>query len=227
MENWPEGTAKSLGEQVFHQLQEEILSGQRKQGESLVEMKLCQQLGVSRTPVREAILLLEQHGLADILPNRSARVRAISLQDMEDIYTIRQYIEGLACRWACLRMTDEELSQLREDVEMQEFYQNKKAVDKMNAQDAAFHHRIFVSGRSRQLQTILTELHHNLHRFRRRSFSSPERAEQAVAEHYSILEAMEQRDADLAEQRMAFHIKQAHDFILTHYVEGDAEGSTE
>ena len=118
-------TTKSLEEQVYRNLEEDILSGYYSRGESLTEMTLCKKLGVSRTPVRSALHRLYEEGLVEISPNRGAVVIGVAKEDLTDAYKIRMRLEGLASAMATERMTDEEKNELKETLELSEFYLTK------------------------------------------------------------------------------------------------------
>ncbi len=204
----------SLSEQVFNALSDDILAGRRKAGESLTELKLCQQFGVSRTPVREALRMLEQKGLCELIPNRGALVQSITADDLWDIYTIREATESLASRWAAERATDAELANLREMVDLQEFYFQKNAPGRINDLDSRFHQAIYECCGSRPLQHMLTDLHHQITLYRRRSFNTEERAVTAIREHRLILEALENRDPEKAAFYTQEHIRNAKEYLF-------------
>ncbi len=204
----------SLSEQVFETLEAEILNGKRAPGESLIELKISAELGVSRTPVREALRMLEQKGLVEAIPNKGAVVLGISRKDLADVYEIRTYVEGLAARWAAEHCTEADLQELQEMVALQRFYCQRGSDNRMNDLDSQFHEKIYAISNSRPLRHVLSELHHMISRFRRRAFASPERSVRAIEEHQRILEAMEARDSARAEALMAEHVKNARDYIL-------------
>ncbi len=206
--------ANSLSTRVFEELEEGILSGQIPSGENLIELKLSSEMGVSRTPVREAIRMLEQKGLVQIIPNKGAVVLGISVKDLQDIYTIRMYIEGLASRWAAEKITDEQLQELTEIVDLQEFYNIKQANGKLNDLDSRFHGKIYEFSGSRTLQHMLCDLHHMIQQYRKLSFSSLGRAEKAVQEHREILDAIARHDGDEAERLTIQHIANAKENLL-------------
>ncbi len=204
----------SLRSQVFRELEEAILSGTLKPGDTMAEMKLSAQLGVSRTPVREAIGQLELEGLVRSMPNRGAVVVGVSQQDMKDIYTIRTHIEGLAARWAAEKIEPEELRELRDIVDLQEFYLKKGDVLQVWQLDSRFHELIHNDCRSNPLRHMLTSFHHYIARARRLAVENPQRAERSVAEHRAILDAIAERDPDQAENAMTQHIKNAQESFL-------------
>ena len=205
----------SLSFQVFNELEKQIINGSLVPGSSLTENKLCEQFSVSRTPIREALRMLEQKGLVQITPNKGAVVLGISEKDLTDIYTIRTYIEGLASRWAAENITEEQVAKLREVVELQEFYQSKHCSEQINDLDTRFHEIIYEYSNSRTLQHTLSNLHHMIEHYRQRSFSAEGRAPKAIEEHRAILNALAAHDADLAEKLTVEHIGNAKANLLS------------
>lgn len=198
----------SLRGRVFHRIREDILSGKYTENEELKEATIGAEFGVSRTPVREALRQLELEGLVKIIPNKGAYVTGISDKDTRDIYIIRSYLEGLAARWACERMSEEEIDGLEEIVYLSEFHAKKKHYDQLVELDNKFHESIYRASGSKILEHELTTFHHYLERIRKQSLQKEERALQSNEEHLSILEAMRKRDADLAEKLAHEHIIQ-------------------
>ncbi len=199
----------SLRGRVFTQLQNDILNGKYRQGDSLIETRLSEELGVSRTPIREAIRQLELEGLVQSIPNKGAIVTGISAKDVEDIYTIRMMIEGLAARWAAENITEEELNELKETIELEEFYTLKNDTEHLIKFDSKFHEAIFKASKSRPLMHMLSNFHHYLQKPRNISISSPGRAQKALDEHKAILKAIMERDPDMAEKLTTEHVKNA------------------
>lgn len=204
----------SLSEQVFQVLEADIIAGRLAPGEALTELKLCQQFGVSRTPVRDALRMLEQKSLVSISPNRGTVVLGISERDLLDIYIIREYVEGLAARWAAEKADARQLNDLRETVELQEFYLTKNSAERMSDMDSRFHRALYELSGSRPLGHILTDLHRQITRYRVMSFNAPERAPLVVAEHKKILQAIEARDGDAAAAYMSEHISAARQYLM-------------
>jgi DNA-binding GntR family transcriptional regulator len=202
-------TAQSLRGKVFEIIERDILNGVYKPGESLTESKLSDQLGVSRTPVREALTQLDFKGLVRFVPNKSAVVTGISEQDIRDIYTIRILIEGLAARWAAEHITDIELQELREAFELEEFYTAKKDLAHLIKLDSQFHKVLFKASKSRPLMHILSTFHHYVQQARGHSLEIPGRAQKALAEHKAILQAISEHNGAKAEQLTVRHIRQA------------------
>lgn len=205
---------KSLGESVFLRLEEEILNGTLKVGDSLTEISLSQRLGVSRTPLRSAIHTLAEEGLVEIIPNKGAVVVGVSTDDLIDIYNIRMRLEGTAASLAAARIERESLSRLRESQELSEFYLTKKDYDHIKELDSEFHSIIYRASGSRHLCKILTELHRNIRSYRRLSLSVHDRLEASIKEHGDILSAIECRNSEEAERLTCSHIGAARDNLL-------------
>ncbi len=199
----------SLRAQVFSEIEEAILDGVLKAGDSLNECRLSAELGVSRTPVREALRQLELEGLVKTIPNKGAIVIGISEKDIEDIYNIRMAIESLAARWAASNITDNDLEELANVVELQEFYVEKNDAIKVWQLDTKFHEIIFSSCGSRILMHTLSDFHHYIQKARELSFKTSGRQSLAVAEHRKILEALQKHDGDSAAKLAEKHIELA------------------
>ncbi len=201
--------SSSLRGKVFTQLENDILNGKYQPDDCLIETKLSEELGVSRTPVREAIRQLELEGLVQAIPNKGAVVKGISTKDIEDIYTIRMIIEGLAARWAAEKITDEELGELKEALEFEEFYTQKNDPEHILQFDSRFHEIIFKASKSRPLMHMLSTFHHYVQRARSESISSPGRGEIIMQEHKAIFQAISEGDAEMAEKLTTEHVKNA------------------
>ena len=204
----------SLRIRVFNALENAILDGEYAEGDSLNEIKLSQELGVSRTPVREALMQLELEGLVENIPNKGAVVVGISEKDIEDIYAIRIRIEGLASRLSAEKINEDELKALEKIVDLQEFYLTKNDVEQIWRLDSDFHKIIYDSSRSRPLRSTLSSFHNYIKRARDISVKVEGRAETSVAEHRAILEAIRSGNGALAEQLTAEHIANAKENLL-------------
>ncbi len=205
---------KSLEERVYLTLEDEILSGQLKRGEMLTETALSQRLGVSRTPLRGALHRLCEEGLVDISPNRGAVVVGVGREDLIEIYKIRMRLEGLASAEAAKRISQSDLAQLRNLVEVSEFFVSKRNADSLKELDSEFHKIIYRASDSRLLCKTLSELHRKIHIYRKRSLAVGERLERSVAEHREILSAIERGDAEAADRLTSAHIEAALENLL-------------
>lgn len=204
----------SLTEHVFKILENEILNENLKAGDCLPEIKLSSELGVSRTPVREAIRKLELEGIVRTIPNKGSVVVGISQKDIEDIYTIRMYIEGLAATWCAENISEEEITNLRNVVELEEFYVKQGEIMQAWQLDSRFHEIIFKASKSHVLSQTLSNFHHYIQKSRELSFEKPGRAIPSVREHRAILEAIKKRDGELAGKLTFEHIKNAKENLL-------------
>jgi DNA-binding GntR family transcriptional regulator len=199
----------SLRGKVFNQLRTNILNGTYKPGDSLIELRLSEELGVSRTPIREALRQLELEGLVQAIPNKGAVVKGITEQDVEDIFTIRTMIEGLAARWAAEKITPEEITELKEALEFEEFYTVKNDTDHLMRYDSRFHEIIFRASKSRPLMHMLSTFHDYIQSARVFSFKIPGRPQKSLSEHRAIFEAISNKDAATAEALTIQHIRNA------------------
>jgi len=203
----------SMADIVFERIEDAILSGEFAAGDVVSELKLCKMLDVSRTPVREALTRLRQEGLVKE-SGKGAIVVGVSKDDLFDIYDVRMRIEGLAVAKCASVITEEQLKELEETLELQEFYTAKNQPDSIKKLDSQFHEQIYSYCQSRTLETLLSELHRKVKRYRKTSVSNPERAVLAVKEHREIFEAIAAHNAALAEELVEKHIRNAKDSIL-------------
>ena len=149
----------SLRGRVFHRLREDILSGKYQENEELREVTIGEELGVSRTPVREAFRQLELEGLIQIIPNKGAYVVGITDEDVRDIYIIRSRLEGLAARWATLPIAGEQLEELEENVYLAKFHAQKGHLEQMFDLDNRFHEIIYEACASKMLEHQLKDFY--------------------------------------------------------------------
>ena len=198
----------SLSDQVFEHLETDILSGKYERGAIITEMQLCAELGVSRTPVREALRRLFQEHLIEDTP-KGTMVLGITPKDFKDMSEIRLRIEELAVRGFVENATPDSLKELNEAVDFQEFYLTRGDVDHLKALDGTFHDIIYSHCGSMILRDTLMPLHKKIQQYRRASLQQPERAANSVKEHRAILEAIQAKDADLAVTLMNKHIHNA------------------
>ncbi len=199
----------SLEEKAYMALEEEILTGALKKGESLTEVALSKRLGMSRTPIRSALHRLSEDGLVDMATNRGAQVKGVDKGDLVDIYKVRMRLEGLASASAAENISLEELDNLRESVELSEFYLKRRDTEHIKELDTAFHQVIYRASGNGQLEKILTELHRKIKNYRKLSLSVAGRLEASIEEHREILSAIEARNASLADELTSRHIERA------------------
>ena len=198
----------SLSDQVFEHLESNILSGKYQRGQIITELQLCSELGVSRTPIREALRRLFQEHLIEDTP-RGTMVLGITPKDFKDMSEIRLRIEELAVRGFIKHAGADSLKALNEAVDFQEFYLERGDIDQLKALDGRFHEIIYSGCGSMILRDTLSPLHKKIQQYRRNALRTPERAALSVREHREILRAIQARDADLAAERMLSHIQNA------------------
>ena len=206
----------SLADQVFDKLENDIIQGIYKRGELLTELKLVEQLGVSRTPIREALRRLEQERLIEDT-GKGSRVLGITEEDLQDIMDIRERIEGLAAYYAAKNINPEGLKELPHIVDLQEFYFSKRDKEHLRQVDDAFHDLICaLSGRSVIADTLIP-LMRKTRRYRRISIDDWERTTNTMHEHRQMFEAIASGNAELAEELATAHIVKAR----RHMIEGE------
>lgn len=201
----------SLRGRVFQKLRQDILTGVYKEQDELREITIGEELGVSRTPVREALRQLELEGLVTIVPNKGAYVTGITAKDVHDIYKIRSMLEGLCARWATEHITAEQLDELEEIILLSEFHLKKKSGEKaqqVSALDGKFHKVLYEASQSRILEHVLSDFHKYVQMARMLSVGAKHRAEKSIEEHREILEAIKNKDAGRAEMLANQHIMQ-------------------
>lgn len=196
----------SLSGKVFHKLQEDILSGKYANDEELKEKTIGDELGVSRTPVREALRQLELQGLVTITPNKGAHVVGLSKQDLNDIYEIRSVLEGLCAKWAAAKATDEQIEELEEIVYLTKFHVAKGHSEQVFELDNKFHEKLYEASGSKILGNVLSDYHHYVQRVRRTTLKSKERSEKSNEEHRMIAEAIREHDSEKAQLLANQHI---------------------
>ena len=202
----------SLADQVFEHIERDILSGKYERGEIITESKLSTELGVSRTPIREALRRLEQEHLIEE-SGKGSIVIGISEKDLEDIFLIRKQLECLAASMAAKNHTDEQLAELKETLELQEFYVTKADTEHVKYMDNKFHRILYKLTGSTVFYDTLVPLHRKIQKYRRASLQSKSRAKESVLEHRKVYEAIASRDEDLAAKTVLEHIENAYNHI--------------
>ena len=203
---------QTLSDQVFNELKEAIIKSDLAQGSKITEDEIAKQYGISRGPLREAIRRLEGLRLLVRKPHAGTRVVTLTHSMMEEIYTVREALEGMSARLAATRMSDEEVDELHQLLEKHESTidqsQGKEYFQREG--DLDFHFRIAQASNNQWLIDLLSsELYQLLRMCRHRSSQTPERPLRALQEHKQITEAIAQRDPELAELLMRRHISGA------------------
>lgn len=198
----------SLADQIFERLENDIIQGVYPRGEILTELRLAEELGVSRTPIREALRRLEQERLIESAGKGSV-VLGITETDLLDIMTIRERVEGVAAYYAAQNITPEGTKELSDIVDLQEFYFARKDAAHLHQVDDRFHDAICqLSNRNVLIDTLLPLLR-KTRRYRKLSLENWDRTSNTKQEHYAIYQAIVSGNAPLAEELTAKHISNA------------------
>lgn len=205
---------KPLRDVVFENLRTAILEGNLKAGQRLMEVQLAEQLGVSRTPIREAIRKLELEGLVVMLPRKGAYVANMSFKDLIDVLEIRATLEGLAASLAAERRNDEDVIKLEKVAKEFEEGVRNADVEVVLKKDVEFHENIFLMANNKKLYHLITSLWEQVHRFRVMYVSNNEASLSLVDEHKRILDAIKNGDCELAKKYATEHIELAEQFFM-------------
>ena len=203
----------SLADQVFEHLETDILSGKYARGEILTESKLSAELGVSRTPIREALRRLEQEHIIEE-SGKGSIVIGITENDLIDIFLIREKLECMAASLAAERCTEEQLAELKETLEFQEFYLSKQDAEHIKLMDNKFHRTLYRLTGSMTFYDTLVPLHKMIQKYRRASVESKSRANASVLEHRKIFEAIAEKNSELAAKYAKEHVENAYNHIM-------------
>lgn len=205
---------RPLRELVLTSLREAIFNGTLKPRERLMEVQLAQELGVSRTPVREALRKLEQEGFINIIPRKGAYVAELSLKDIEDVFEIRIALEGLAASLCAERITGEELRELERLLLAKEIYIQHQDLQQVVVVDGDFHATLYQGSHNARLKNILENLRDQIQRYRTTSLSFPGRMDISLKEHRQILQAITKGDGVKASLLLQEHLQNTKKTLL-------------
>ena len=205
---------RPLRELVYEELRNLILSGEIKPGTRMMEIELADSMGVSRTPIREAIRKLEKEGLVTIEPRKGAYVSTISMNDIVNILQIRGTLEGLAATLAATRIKEIELMKLKEASQAFDRAVEEGNTKEMISNDTLFHHIIVEASGNDLLIKMVTDLQEIVLRFRYLYYKDFKRAEKMPPEHANILRAIETGSGETARSAAEFHINSLRDMII-------------
>lgn len=204
----------SLRGRVFHKLREDILSGKYEEQEELKEVAIGEEMGVSRTPVREAFRQLELEGLIQIIPNKGAYVTGITEKDVKDIYMIRSLLEGLCARWATQHITEQQMEEMEENIYLAKFHAQKGHLEQLAELDNRFHDILYEACNSKILEHQLKDFHQYVLRVRKKTLSNINRGPKSNEEHEQILRAIQEGNAERAEQLANQHMINAYNNMV-------------
>lgn len=203
-----------LRDVVFNTLRKAILKGELKPGERLMEIALAERLGVSRTPVREAMRKLELEGLVVMIPRRGAQVANITEKDLNDVLEVRIALENLSIENACARMSEEQLAELKKAGRYFEETIKEGNLVKLAEADVAFHEVIYKASDNRRLNQVLNNLREQIYRYRVEYLKEEETRNVLVKEHEEIYEAIKNRDVKKAQEISFRHIENQREAII-------------
>lgn len=196
-----------LRDVVFHTLREAILKGELRPGERLMELQLAAKLGVSRTPIREAIRMLEQEGLAVTVPRKGAEVARMTEKDMEDVLQIREVLDELAVKLACDNITRKEIRELESKTVQFENSIRSGDIKSIALADVDFHDVIYRAAGNKKLVTMLDNLREQIFRYRVEYLKDEKAYPTLIREHREILQALDRHDKDQVVKTMKAHVE--------------------
>ena len=195
-----------LRDVVFHTLREAILKGELKPGERLMELQLASKLGVSRTPIREAIRMLELEGLAVTMPRKGAEVAKMTEKDMEDVLQIRRALDELAVGLACDNMNEEKLEQLYKALVRFEESTKSGDVKQIAQTDVEFHDVIYQAADNPKLVNMLNNLREQMYRYRVEYLKNHKVYPRLIEEHEKIYEGLRRKDKETVVEIVGYHV---------------------
>ena len=212
-----------LSQKVYRVLKTEIVKGFLEPGTKLFEDKIATQMGVSRTPVREAIQKLAAEGLIKIAPNQTLIVTEISLEDIKEVLQIRGVLEGLAARVVAKKITSQEIDELEKIVTQMGLYVIKKDLTSYCKVDDEFHNLILNVCGNKWIIQIRDNLGNFIYRFRIKSLSVPGRLKCSLEEHQKIMESLKKHNSEEADRLSQIHMENTIINILQNVAKGENE----
>lgn len=195
-----------LRDVVFNTLREAILKGELKPGERLMELQLASKLGVSRTPIREAIRMLELEGLAVTVPRKGAEVAKMTEKDMEDVLQIRKALDELAVGLACDNIQESDLEELQNALKNFEASTRGHDVKKIAQADVEFHDAIYQLANNPKLVNMLNNLREQMYRYRVEYLKNEDMYPTLIREHEEIFECLKKKDREGVVRIMGSHV---------------------
>lgn len=205
---------KSLGQHVFENLKQAIIRGEVSPGKRLVESRIADALGISRTPVREAIHKLEREGLLEKLPRGGFSVMGFSREDIEETFGIRSVLESYAARLAAVKYRKEELNPLEEKINEYQTCLELAHLEELPKINTEFHDLLYALSRSPKLIKMINDLKDQIYRFRRFLLNVEGMARISNEDHRQMLKAMKEQDAARVERLVRDHILRGQSIVL-------------
>ena len=214
-------TLVSLNQKAYAEIRRRILNGELSAEVPLSEYQLAEELGLSRTPVREAIKRLEREGLVQSIPNRGTFVAELTARDISEIYQVREQLEGFAARIAAETMSDESIKKLEEEILILNTLASEGQLIEVVDSDIRLHKHIIASTQNSRLIELLGTLDDQMHRVRALFPQSSQWLEATLAEHANIVKAIKARDGDAAEKAMKTHLRSAREYAVRQFLPVD------
>jgi DNA-binding GntR family transcriptional regulator len=205
---------KPLGDEVYETVKSAILKGELPPGHRLVEEQLAEQLGASRTPIRQAIHMLFRENLVQQLPKAGFVVQGLSLEDIEEILDLRCVLESHAARKAAENITDKALADLNRLNEAFGKSIDKSTHSRLAELNTDFHYALYELAQSERLNRLIRDLHDHLYRYRVALLRLKDMARTSYQDHQEMISAMADRNPNLTEQLVRQHIEKGKDTIL-------------
>ncbi|MCI2255625.1 GntR family transcriptional regulator [Domibacillus sp. PGB-M46] len=209
--------SQTLQNQVYEYLHEQIVSGNIPPGQRIVEERISQETGVSRSPIREAIRRLNSDGLVSVSPRGGVRVYRATFSDFKYLYECRLSLEPTAAYYAALRMSDKQRDRLSIIVDEMNLMVEKKDLEKLKSISSQFHSLIVEASENPYLVKMMNQLNSLISFYRNAVLNIPLRIEEGAVEHQAIWQAIQTQDGKAAEELMRVHIQRDYQFYTSMY----------
>ncbi|OCA91802.1 GntR family transcriptional regulator [Pseudobacillus wudalianchiensis] len=209
--------SQTLQNQVYDYLHHKIISGAIPPGQRIVEERISQETGISRSPIREAIRRLGSEGLVTVSPRGGVRVYRATFSDFKHLYECRLSLEPTAAYYAALKINEKQKNQLADLVDKMEVSVKKKEIDQLKVLSSHFHRMILEVSGNPYLIKMMNQLNSLITFYRNAVLNIPHRLEEGAKEHYGIWQAIQTQDGKTAEQLMREHIQKDYQFYLSEY----------
>lgn len=216
MENFelPAESKKSLRDVVLESLRHAIISGKLKPGQHVKERELAQMMGISTTPIKEALRILSHEGWVETYPRRGTFVSQMVNSSIEELLMLKANLESLAARLAAEKMSDEDMAKLEEQVELMEHLVKERSIERLSQENTKFHRMIRQAAKNPVIYQMIMNVEALDQAFRERTLKYEVEVEAGFADHRRVFEAIKERNPELAEKRMKDHITRSAESVL-------------
>ena len=199
--------SQALYLQVADRLREQIYQHELAPGDAIEEMALCERFGISRTPLREALKVLDSEGLVELIPRRGSFVRNLDIDELNELFPVMMVLEGLCAKEAVEHCSDKDMIQLEAMHEKLETFAREENVDSYYEQNFVFHQAVQDLSGNKWLQRVIGDLRKVLRLARHMQLTIPGRLQESLEEHREIMKSFRQKNAELADKTMQLHLK--------------------